>query len=61
MKIIDDVGCLIMAQTEDIVPADKILYASRDISATVDCMPLIAGKLSRLLFGIVSRVDTSML
>ncbi|OQV22034.1 Thymidine phosphorylase [Hypsibius exemplaris] len=45
MSAIENVGCFIMAQTADIVPADKILYASRDVTATVDCPPLITASI----------------
>lgn len=42
-KILASVGCCIVGQTETLVPADRVLYALRDITSTVDSLPLIAG------------------
>ena len=39
---VDEVGCAVAAQTEDIVPADGALYALRDATTTVASVPLIA-------------------
>jgi hypothetical protein len=46
-----NIACCIVGQTESLVPADKILYAARDVTGTIGNNALIAGKhlLSELL------------
>ncbi len=42
---VNDIGIAIMGQTKDLVPADKKLYALRDVTATVDKLSLIASSI----------------
>ncbi len=44
-KAVQDIGCVIVGQNEKIVPADRKLYALRDVTATVDSLPLIASSI----------------
>ncbi|KAM7367386.1 hypothetical protein PAMP_015291 [Pampus punctatissimus] len=44
-KILSSVGCCIVGQTESLVPADRVLYALRDATSTVDSLPLITGSI----------------
>jgi len=43
-ELLRDVGCCIVGQTSDLVPADKFLYRIRDTTATVDYENLIVGR-----------------
>ena len=44
-RITDKVGCCMIGQTAEIAPADKKLYALRDVTATVSCLPLIVASI----------------
>lgn len=45
IRQVNEIGVSIMGQTADIAPADKKLYALRDVTATVDNMSLIASSI----------------
>jgi pyrimidine-nucleoside phosphorylase len=44
-RITEEVGACMIGQTAEIAPADKKLYALRDVTATVSCLSLIVGSI----------------
>ena len=45
LKNVNDIGVCIVGQNKDLAPADKKLYALRDVTATVDSLPLVVSSI----------------
>ncbi len=45
IELIDSCGAAIIAQTDEVAPADRTLYALRDVTATVPSLPLIVASI----------------
>src|SRR2546425_10589005 len=63
VEILNSAGAVIMGQTDDLAPADRRIYALRDVTSTVESIPLITAsilskKLAEGLDGLVMDVKT---
>ena len=62
-KVLKNCGAVLIGQTKDIAPADKLIYSLRDVTATVESIPLITAsimskKLAEGIDGLVLDIKT---
>jgi pyrimidine-nucleoside phosphorylase len=63
MKVLKKCGTVLIGQTKEIAPADKLIYSLRDVTATVESIPLITAsimskKLAEGIDGLVLDIKT---